>query len=329
MQRLSGQRTILPLIPAASFGIVLGLAGLSVNWHMASELWAAPKVVAVALNWLAVAVWFALTILFAAKWLVAREQALFEANHPIQGCSIGLAGVATMLVARGLLPYSRSLAVVLFGLGGLFSIIFAVWRTGSLWQGGRDIATTTPVLYLPTVAGSLVCALVLVNFGYPQWAQLAFGAGIFSWLALESVLLQRLLTGPELPTPLRPTMGIVFAPPAVACAAYMGFTPGVPDVWANALLGYCLLQLLLFLRELRWVSKQPFAISYWTTTLGITALSTASMIMYQRMSGQGVGALAPYLFWLANVVVGSTIAGTAGTMALQARNRWRPATSQP
>jgi tellurite resistance protein TehA-like permease len=62
----------------------------------------------------------------------------FEAQHP----------------GGGIQPYSPALAVILFTAGAAFAFGFAVWRTGGLWQGEREHAATTAVLYLPTVAGS-------------------------------------------------------------------------------------------------------------------------------------------------------------------------------
>src|SRR6186713_1422198 len=50
---------------------------------------------------------------------------------------------------------------------------------------GRHPATTTPVLYLPTVAGSFISAITLGAFGHPEWGRAS-----------------------ELPPPLRPTLGI-------------------------------------------------------------------------------------------------------------------------
>ena len=74
---------------------------------------------------------------------------------------------------------------------------------------------------LPLVAGCFVLANGLAQFGLPDWGQFAFGAGFFSWLAIESVLLHRLYTAEPLPEPLRPTLGIQLAPPAVGGLAYV------------------------------------------------------------------------------------------------------------
>lgn len=100
------------------------------------------------------------------------------------------------------------------------------------------------MLYLPTVAGSFVSATVGAALGLADWGQLAFGAGLFSWLAMESVLLHRLLTGTEKPDALRPTLGIQLAPAPVGAVAYLSAGGGAPDLLAHALIGYGLLQVL-------------------------------------------------------------------------------------
>ena len=237
-----------PVIPAAFFGIVLGLAGLGGAWRAAHQVWQTPAIVGEALMALAAIVWLLVSFLFILKWIYAWEEALDEAQDPVQCCYIGLAGVATMLIAAAALGYSRLVAEVLFGIGALFTLAFAAWRTGALWYGEREQSTNTPVLYLPAVAGGFVTATVASALGYPEWGQLAFGVGLFSWLAIESVLLHRLYTATSLTAPLRPTLGIQLAPPAVGAVAYLSVNGGNPDLIAHALIGYALMQLLIMLR---------------------------------------------------------------------------------
>lgn len=317
-----------PLVPASFFGIVLGLAGLGGAWRVAHRLWGLPAGVGEGLMLAAALVWAVLLALYAAKWAFAREAALREAEDPIQCCFLGLIGVATSLVAVAALPHSRPAAGALFAAGALLTLGFAVWRTGRLWQGGRDPATTTPVLYLPTVAGAFVTAIAAAALGLPDWGRLAFGAGALSWLAIESVLLHRLYTAPALPEALRPTLGIQLAPPAVGAVAYLGLSSGPPDLPAQALLGYALLQALVLLRLLPWVGRQPFSASYWAFSFGATALSAAALRMVERGGGGAVALLAAPLFVAANIVVAVLIVGTV-RLAVQGRLLPRPVPAAP
>src|SRR5260370_33640978 len=107
-----------------------------------------------------------------------------------------------MLISNAALPYSRLAAQIAFAIGASFALAFAVWRTGILWRGGRDPGATTPVLYLPAVAGAFVTATAAAALGHRDWGQLAFGAGLFSRVAVESVLLRRPDTSGRLTAPL-------------------------------------------------------------------------------------------------------------------------------
>jgi len=312
----------MPRIPASFFGIVLGIAGLGNSWRAAASVWGLPAAPGEVLSLLAFVVWLIVSILYITKWLSARSEALAELEHAVQCCFVGLAGVATMLAGLALLPYSRPATEILFAVGAVFTFAFALWRTGRLWQGARDVTTTTPVLYLPTVAGSFVTAIVSGALGYQEFGQLAFGAGFFAWLAIDSVLLHRLLTAPELAVQLRPTLGIQLAPPAVGSVAYLSVNGGTPDMLLHAMLGYAILEAAILLRLLPWIMKQPFAGSYWAFTFGATALATAAIRTAGHSSDAVFQGLAMAIFIGVNIVVGLI---AIGTLWLIARGKLLPA----
>jgi tellurite resistance protein len=300
----------IPVVPASAFGVVLGLAGLGGAWRAAHQVWAYPEAVGEALMLAAAVVWFVVLVLYGLKWMWIVHEARAEVLHPIQCCFVGLIGVSTMLVAGGALPYSRLAAEILFGVGAAWTILFAVWRIGGLWQGGRDVAATTPVLYLPTVAGSFVLATVGSALGLAVVAQIAFGAGLLGWLAIDSVLWHRFYVGPQMPPALRPTMGIQMAPPVVGLLAYLSVTTGIPDLWAHAFLGYAILMALVLLRLLPWVMQQPFSLSYWAFSFGVASLAGAPARMVARGDAGAVVEMAPYLFAAGNVVIAFLVLGT-------------------
>lgn len=310
-----------PLIPASLFGIVLGLAGLSNAWRAAHATWGLPEVVAEFVLAAAVLAWIVVGSLYALKWMWAPQAAAQEVEHPVQCCFIGLAGVTTLLISQGLLTVSRPLALGLFVLGAAFTLFFALWVTGRLWHGGRASASTTPVLYLPMVAGGFVSGTVAAAFGWRELGQLAFGAGFFTWLAIESVLLLRLYTSEQMPAALRPTLGIQLAPPAVGAVSYLSVGPGVPDLMAHMLIGYGALQAMLLLRLSRWIAEQPFGPGYWAFTFGATALAGAMVKVAPADSGGPIAAMAPSVFVLANVIV---LGIGFGTVALLFQGRLLP-----
>jgi tellurite resistance protein len=316
----------IPLVPASFFGIVLGLIGLGSAWRIAHKVWGLSRVIGETLELVGSVIWLLLVILYAEKWIYKREHARSELRHPVQCCFAGLAGVTTMLVAGAVSPYSHDAAALLLTVGALYTVALAAWRTGGLWQGGRDTSCTTAVLYLPTVTGSFVTTVVVSALGCPEWGKLAFGAGLFSWLSLESVLIHRLFTGSAMSLMLRPTLGIQLAPPAVGAVSYLSITTGAPDLFANALFGYALLQTLVLLRLLPWIHKQPFGASYWGFSFGIAALAIAPLRMIERGSAGPAATLAPTLFVFANVIIGLL---SINTLYLLLRGKLLPVFAAP
>ena len=310
-------------VPASFFGMVLGIVGLGSAWRDAVRLWHLPSAVAETIMFVGAAVWVVVLLLYGAKWNWARDQARAEFEHPIQCCFIGLAPISTLLMAAVVLPYSRGAALGLFFVGAVGQLAFGVYRTGRLWQGGGDPAAVTAVLYLPAVAGSFVTTIVAGALGFFELGRLFFGAGIFSWLALESIIVRRFYLEPPMPPLLRPGYGIQLAPPAVGAVAYLSITAGPADWFVEALLGYGLFQALVLARLVPWITRQPFAPSYWAFTFGVAATATAALRLVERgLDDTGFVALAAGLFVIANIVI---VGVATGTVWLLVRGQLLPA----
>ena len=295
--------------------MVLGLVGLGDCWRVATIAWNFPTVIDEFVMVVAFAVWLLVMCLYVGKWFWAREEAIAELNHPVQSCFIGLSGVATMLAAVAIAPpHASGLPVVLALAGGVVTLAYGVYFTARQWTCQRDLEAATPALYLPTVAGNFVTAFVAGYFGYEALGELFLGAGILSWLSLESVIAHRLMFAKTMSPLVRPTMGIMLAPPVVGCLAYLfvtgGLTGGKPDLFAQALLGYGLLQAVLLLRLLPWIAEQPFGASHWAFSFGVTALAFDAIVFKLRGQTGYIEWLSLLLFVLANVTMAILIVGT-------------------
>lgn len=297
-------------IPASYFGMVLGIIGMGSAWRYGARHMGLPAAVGESLMALGCAVWLVLSCIFIYKWFFRRAAALAEVRDPIQCCFISLFPGTAMLVGVAILPYSRLVALCLVLPGVAGQLLFAAYRSAGLWRGQHTTEATTPGVYLPTVACNLISAIALGSLGYGEWGYLFLGAGIFSWLSLEPVILARLRTMGELPRPIRPTLGIQLAPPLVSCAAYLAVNGGVPDIFAKLLFGYGLLQLLFLLRLVIWTFEQPFSPSFWSFSFGMSALAGSALIFMDQRPDSAVAAMGWGIFAFTNVVVLLLLAGT-------------------
>lgn len=290
-------------LPASFFGMVLGLSGLGQAWRIAVQLWGMPAAIGEGLLLLAALVWAGLLVVYVLQAIMYPAVVQSEFQHPVQGGTPALLAVSTLLIVLAVLPYSRTLAWILAAAGITWHLAFSLWHTGALWQGGRDSLDTAPTLYLPTVAGNFTSAAALGGLGHPDWGWLFLGAGVFSWLALESLIIQRLWHPQALPAAQRPLLGIQFAPPVVCAMAWLMLDPGSADRWLLMLWGYGLFQLLLGIRLGSWLGAQPFSPSYWAYTFGIAAATICGL----KLALAGVSAaqiLAMPIFVGANLFIG-------------------------
>ncbi|MCD4630240.1 dicarboxylate transporter/tellurite-resistance protein TehA, partial [Proteus mirabilis] len=103
-------------------------------------------------------------------------------------------------------PWYRPLAMGLFSVGVVIQLVYAAWQTAGLWRGSHPQEATTPGLYLPTVDNNFISAMACGALGYTDAGLVFLGAGVFSWLSLEPVILQRLRSAGELPTAMRTSL---------------------------------------------------------------------------------------------------------------------------
>jgi tellurite resistance protein len=306
-------------LPVSFFGMAVGTLAWGHAWRVAGQLWPVPAWTAHAAAGLGLAVWLALLLAYAHKWRVQAQAARLEMDHPVMSAMAALGTVSTLLAAMTLQPWWPQLAWGLFAVAACAQLGLGLWWVGRLWQGGRPPETVNASIYLPGVAQNLVAATAAASFGHQALAALFFGAGVFSWLALDSLVLQRAALQPALPAAQRPLQGIQFAPPVVGGLSYLALTSGPPDLLAQMLLGYGLYQGLLAARMLRWTGQGGFAPTYWAFSFGVMALSTMALRFAQRAPGEALWqALAPTLFVLANAVMGVLAWRTLG-LARQGR----------
>jgi tellurite resistance protein len=297
-------------VPVAFFGIAVGALAFANLWRVAIRLWHLPAEVGTLLTVASLVVWLVVLLAYGHKWLTQTADARAEIQHPVQSSFAALGPVSSMLAAQLLLPYAHSVALALFGVAALAQLALGVYLHGRLWQGGRKPELITPAIYLPTVAPSFVAGTAAAAFGFHQLGELFFGAGMLSWLALESLILHRAAVHEPLPEAMRPLLGVQLAPPVVGGVTYLSLSTGTPDLFAMVLLGYGLYQALLLLRLLPWIRQQAFVPGYWAFSFGVAALPTMALRLLERGAAGPLEYAAPVLFVASNAIIAILVVKT-------------------
>jgi tellurite resistance protein len=290
-------------LPAGYFGMVLGTIGMGFAWRYAGTLWPVSPWPGEILVALAVVIWFLLSVAYLSRAVRFPQSVLAEMRHPLMSSFVSLFPATTMLVAIGFVPWYRPISLGLFGFGVVLQLGYAAWQSAGLWRGNHPQEATTPGLYLPTVANNFISAMACGALGFHDAGLVFLGAGVFSWLSLEPVILQRLRSAGELPGALRTSLGIQLAPALVACSAWLSINGGQADTFAKMLFGYGLLQLLFMLRLMPWTLSQPFNASFWSFSFGVSALATTGLHLGQSSTSGFFHVIAVPLFIFTNCII--------------------------
>jgi len=307
-------------LPAGYYGMVLGTIGMGFAWRYASTIWPVTRWPGEILVTLAMIIWGLLTVAFITRAVRFPRSVLAEMRHPVMSSFVSLFPATTMLVAIGFVPWYRPLALVLFSVGVVVQLGYAAWQSAGLWRGKHPEEATTPGLYLPTVANNFISAMACGALGFHDAGLVFLGAGVFSWLSLEPVILQRLRSAGELPAAMRTSLGIQLAPALVACSAWLSVNGGEADTFAKMLFGYGLLQLLFTLRLMPWYLSQPFNASFWSFSFGVSALATTGLHLGQSSPSGFFHAIAIPLFIFTNAIIALLVRADKATL-MQAEER--------
>ena len=315
-------------MPVAFFGMAVGTLAWGHSWQAAAQVWPLPPVLVHLAMALGLGLWVLLLLAYAHTWWRAPGAARAELKLPVPSAMVALLPVSTLLAAITLKTLAPAVAWVLLGLGLVAQLVLGLWLSGRFWQGGRTPESINASVYLLAVAQNFVAATALASFGWTTLASLFFGAGLFSWLALESMVMNRAATLTPLDAAQRPLQGIQLAPAVVGGLSYMALTSGPPDLMAHMLLGYGLYQALLATRLLPWTTQAGFGPSYWAFSFGVMALATMALRMQIRAPEEALWQLlTPVLFGVANGVMATLLWRTLG-LARQGR-LWPTAAPAP
>lgn len=301
-------------LPTGYFGIVLGIIGLGFSWRFAATIWPVTTIPANTLIVLATIIWALLMLALIIRMLRHADSLLQEIRHPLKSSFVSLAPATSMLVAIGIAPWNRPIALGLFLIAVAIQLTYSAWQTAGLWKGKHPREATTPGLYLPTVANNFISAMACGALGFQDVGILFLGAGTFSWLSLEPAILSRLRNLDEMSPAVRTSLGIQMAPAFVACSAWLSVNGGQADVFAKLLFGYGLLQMLFMIRLIPWYCRQPFNPTFWSFSFGVASLATTSIRLGHAAPGGALYWMAFPLFIASNLVIALLMIKTASLL---------------
>jgi len=292
-------------MPLPLFASVMGTCGLGLVWHVVEARWALPSLISGALTAIAAALLIVLLAAYGFKALRYRDRVMKELRHPVR--INFLPAIAINLILLGILsrPWLESLSNLLWMAGAglqlvLTLIIVTVWLNSE-----RPPNSLNPAWFIPAV-GNVLVPVASVPAGFELTGWFFFSVGLFYWIILGTIVFYRLVVGDALEPPMRPTLAILMAPPAVAFLAWLQLGGNLGEV-GLVLYFIALLNFLLLLPQVPGFLKLPFYPSWWAYTFPLAAFTVATF-RFAETSGAIGNPVLITLAGLATLVI-SVVAG--------------------
>lgn len=269
----------LQYFPVMMFAIVMGLSGLTLVLLKAHETLNIPLIFATAMKVITSVVFFAILLTYLIKIIMHRIEVKKEFNHPIRINFFAAISISLLLVS---ILYRNDFFIfssVLFTLGMLLHLFFTFY-TLSFWiNNNLEIQHSNPAWFIPIV-GNLIVPVSGVGLIDNEYLMFFFSIGIFFWIIMLSIILNRIIFNKQFAPKFMPTLFILIAPPSVGLLAYYKMLHTV-DTFGLILfnLGVFFTFLLLFMYK-NFI-KIKFFISWWAFTFPLATISLATMLMYE------------------------------------------------
>ena len=270
--------------PVSLFGSIFGFSGLTLAFKNATGILNINEKVTLALTLLTTLILLSVTAVYLLKIIKHRSSVIAEFCHPVAMNFFPAYTISLMLLSVLYIPIYKPLAIGLFYIGASGHVILTVyimqtWLLHDKW----NIQQMTPAWFIPIV-GNIVAPIAVVNFAPMEISWFFFSIGLVFWFVLQVIVMYRLFFHPPMPKVLEPTLFILIAPPAIGFVSYQAMHPGLPlDGFARILYYTALFYTLLLGSQFLRFIKIPFAVSWWAYTFPLSAIASASFIMYEKL----------------------------------------------
>lgn len=281
-------------------------------WATARPTLDAPVAIPNTLHLVAAAIWVLILAIYATQ---GPRRILTDLHDPMAGPFVALAVITPTLLSSALAPYALDAARILVTVFLSLTVLLGGWITGQWIIMPIDQDAAHPGYFLPTTAGCLIAAYAAAQVNMHDVAEALFGTGVLFWVILGSLLFNRLLFRPALPTALVPTLAVEIAPPVVAGLAYFAISGGKIDAFAIALAGCAVFMGLVQLRLVPLYLRLHFSPATWVFAFSYAAAATDVLLWIRIKNPTGAFAYAATTVGLITAFIGAITVLTVVSLA--------------
>lgn len=303
------QQNRLENFPVSFFSMVMGLAGVTIAWEKAQQVYGVNLGINTILTGMTTIVFVILFLTYTSKVFLHTQQVVKELKHPVKLSFFPSISISFLLISIAFLSINPEISRPLWMIGAVLHLGFTLYVV-STWMHHEHFKVNhiNPAWFIPAV-GNVLVPIAGVALGYTDVSWFFFSIGMLFWIILMTIFFNRILFHDPMDTHLLPTLFILIAPPAVGFIAYIRLNAGI-DNFAHVLYFSALFLTLLLLSQARRFIRLPFFLSWWAYSFPLAAITIASFIVYEKSQNVVYLWIASGLLLLVTSLVGIIIAAT-------------------
>jgi tellurite resistance protein len=262
------------------YAIVMGMSGLTITYQKAGVWLGFPHIIGTSLMYITTSIFVVVSIVYIIKYLKYTKAVKKEFSHPVRVNFFAAISISMLMLAIIYKEVNPTISAAFWYPGALFHF-YLTMHTISFWiNDNQELSHSNPAWFIPIV-GNVLVPVAGIGFASNGILMYFFSVGIFFWIILFSIILNRIIFHHQLVQKFMPTLFILIAPPAVGFIAYYKMF-GILDTFAIFLFNIALFFTLLIAFMYKNFLKIKFFISWWAFVFPVAAMSIGSMLMYKK-----------------------------------------------
>ena len=266
--------------PISFLAICLGLIGFTLAWQKAEQILKLPLILSNYLLYFSIIIIAVILSIYILKIIKYPKEVKREFNHPIKLNFYPILAKLFLISSIIFLSLNMLVSKYLWWIGVIVQFIFTIIIMSAWIRHNKfEIHHINPSWFIPVV-GCIIIPIAGVKHFSPELSWFFFSIGLFWWLILTTLVMNRVIFHHPIPDKLIPTFFILFAPPVIgfiALTKLIGLNP-----FGNLLYYFGAFLFILILFQFKLFAKLKFYLSWWAYSFPMDALAIGTFLMYHE-----------------------------------------------
>ncbi|AHJ12007.1 SLAC1 anion channel family protein [Sulfurospirillum multivorans] len=291
----------LKFFPIMMYATVMGMSGLTIMYQKAALWLGFSALIGEGLMAITTLLFGVISVIYITKFLKYSAAVKKEFSHPVRINFFAAVSISMLMLAIIYKEHYPSVAAFFWYPGAVLHF-YLTMHTISFWiNNNQELDHSNPAWFIPIV-GNVLIPVAGVGFASQGVLLYFFSTGIFFWVILFAILLNRIIFHHQMANKFMPTMFILIAPPAVGFLAYVKIYE-VIDTFAMILFNLALFFTFLIAFMYKNFIKIKFFISWWAFVFPVAAMAISTMLMYHQTQDIPLLVLAYTMIVVTSVII--------------------------